>query len=67
MNYLWPSIPVSTFVQVVTIAGITMLAILSVVAGLDKGVKRLSIVNMVLALALMLFVFIWSLSRATVE
>ena len=58
MNYLWPSIPVSTFVQVVTIAGITMLAILSVVAGLDKGVKRLSIVNMVLALALMLFVFI---------
>lgn len=58
MNYLWPSIPVSTFVQVVTIAGITLLAILSVVAGLDKGVKRLSIVNMVLALALMLFVFI---------
>ncbi|MCB2428026.1 BCCT family transporter [Methylophaga pinxianii] len=58
MNYLWPSIPVSTFVQVVTIAGITLLAILSVVAGLDKGVKRLSILNMVLAVSLMLFVFI---------
>ncbi|WP_292757051.1 BCCT family transporter [Methylophaga sp. UBA2689] len=57
MNYLWPNIPVSTFVQVVTIAVITLLAILSVVAGLDKGVKRLSILNMILAVALMLFVF----------
>lgn len=58
MNYLWEDIPVSITVQVITIAGITMLAIMSVVAGLDKGVKRLSIVNMLLAIALMLFVFI---------
>lgn len=58
MNYLWPSIPVSTFVQVVTIAGITLLATFSVIAGLDKGVKNLSILNMVLAITLMLFVFI---------
>lgn len=58
MNYLWEDIPVSITVQIITIAVITMLAIMSVIAGLDKGVKRLSIVNMVLAIALMLFVFI---------
>lgn len=58
LNYLWPSIPVSTTVQIVSIALITSLAILSVVAGMDKGIKRLSIVNMVLAVTLMLFVFI---------
>jgi len=58
MNYLWEDIPVSITVQIITIAVITMLAIMSVVAGLDKGIKRLSIVNMVLAILLMLFVFI---------
>ncbi len=58
LNYLWPSIPVSTTVQIISIALITSLAILSVVAGMDKGIKRLSIVNMVLAVTLMLFVFI---------
>lgn len=58
LNYLWPSIPVSTTVQVISIALITCLAIFSVVAGMDKGVKRLSIINMVLAIALMLFVFL---------
>lgn len=58
MNYLWQDIPVSITVQIITITVITLLAIMSVVAGLDKGVKRLSIVNMVLAIALMLFVFI---------
>ena len=58
MNYLWPSVPVETWVQIVAIAVITALALISVVAGLDKGVKNLSILNMVLAVALMLFVFI---------
>ncbi len=58
MNYLWEDIPVSITVQIITITVITMLAIMSVVAGLDKGIKRLSIVNMVLAISLMLFVFI---------
>lgn len=58
LHYLWPSIPVGTSVQVIAIATITLLAIGSVVAGLDKGVKRLSILNMILAGALMLFVFI---------
>ncbi len=58
LHYLWPSIPISTTVQVIAIALITSLAIFSVVAGMDKGVKRLSIVNMVLAITLMLFVFV---------
>ncbi|PKM31380.1 MAG: choline transporter [Gammaproteobacteria bacterium HGW-Gammaproteobacteria-11] len=58
LNYLWPSIPVGTTVQIIAIAAITALALISVLAGLDKGVKNLSIVNMVLAVALMLFVFI---------
>lgn len=58
MNYLWPSVPVNVTVQIITIAVITGLAIFSVVAGMDKGVKRLSLLNMVLAVSLMLFVFI---------
>jgi len=57
LNYLWPAIPVGTAVQVLTIAFITLLAIISVVAGLDKGIKRLSILNMTIVLFLLLFVF----------
>ena len=34
LHYLWPSIPVSTTVQVISIALITCLAIFSVVAGM---------------------------------
>lgn len=58
INYLWPAVPISTTVQIIAIAVITAAATVSVVAGLDKGVKRLSILNMVLAIALMLFVFV---------
>ncbi|HCN17609.1 MULTISPECIES: BCCT family transporter [Psychrobacter] len=59
LNYLLPDmIPVSTGIQVIAIAVITAAALISVLAGMDKGVKRLSILNMVLATALMLFVFI---------
>jgi choline/glycine/proline betaine transport protein len=58
LNYLWPDIPISITVQVIAIAVITGLATISVAAGMDKGVKRLSILNMVLAVLLMSFVFI---------
>lgn len=58
MNYLWPSIPVGITTQVITIAVITGLAIVSVVAGMDKGIKRLSLINIALAVAIMTFVFI---------
>ena len=57
LHYLWPDIPINSTVQIIAIAVITVFAILSVVAGLDKGVKRLSYVNMVLVLFLLLFVF----------
>ena len=58
LNYLWPTIPLAYSVQVTCIAVITGLATISVVAGMDKGIKNLSILNMVLAVGLMLFVFI---------
>ena len=57
LNYLWPEIPVNITVQIIAIVLITGAAIVSVLAGLDKGVKRLSILNMALAVSLMLFVF----------
>ncbi|MDE0843947.1 MAG: BCCT family transporter [Psychrobacter pacificensis] len=59
LNYLLPDIiPVNTTIQVVAIALVTSAALVSVLAGMDKGVKRLSILNMVLATALMVFVFV---------
>tara|TARA_R110002124_G_scaffold91273_2_gene232459 strand:+ start:1875 stop:3545 length:1671 start_codon:yes stop_codon:yes gene_type:complete len=44
--------------KVLLITGITGLALLSVLAGLDKGVKRLSEINMVLAIVLLGFVIV---------
>ena len=59
LNYLLPDlIPISIGVQVIAIVAVTAAALVSVLAGMDKGVKRLSILNMILATALMLFVFI---------
>lgn len=58
IHYLWPVVPVTTTVQIISICTITGLAVFSVVAGMGKGVKRLSILNMVLAVSLMLFVFV---------
>src|SRR5690554_5540351 len=58
LNYLFPQIPINVTVQIAAIAIITALATLSVVAGMDKGIKRLSILNMALAATLMLFVFL---------
>jgi choline/glycine/proline betaine transport protein len=48
----------SAFVQVHLIAGITAIATWSVVKGLDRGIRRLSEINMVLAALLGLFVLI---------
>lgn len=44
--------------KVVLIIGITMIALWSVLAGLDKGVKMLSQINMGLALLLLLFIIV---------
>jgi betaine/carnitine transporter, BCCT family len=49
-------IPVNDVSKVLLITGITAIAVASVVAGLDAGVKRLSEINMVLAGLLLLFV-----------
>ena len=58
IHYLIPSVPNTTTVQIIAIAVITSLAIFSVVAGMDKGIKRLSLLNIGLAISLMLFVFL---------
>ena len=57
LNYLF-GLEVSTLVQVVLIAVITLVATGSVVAGLDSGVRRLSELNMILAAALLAFVLV---------
>lgn len=57
LNYLF-GIPMTTTTQVVLIVVITALSLVSVVAGLNGGVKRLSEINMGLAVLLLLFVII---------
>ena len=57
LNYLF-GLPVSIKVQVALIAAITCAATVSVVAGLDAGIRRLSELNLVLALLLMVFVLV---------
>ncbi|MBE9376481.1 BCCT family transporter [Saccharopolyspora sp. HNM0983] len=47
----------TTTLQLVLILGITAIAIVSLMLGLDKGLRRLALVNLWLAMALMLFVF----------
>lgn len=56
-SYLF-GIDVSTFNQIIIMCAITLLAVISVATGLDKGVRRLSEVNMVLAIILLMLVFI---------
>jgi choline/glycine/proline betaine transport protein len=48
----------STIVQVAIIAAITLVATISVVSGIDKGIKRLSQANILLALLLTILIFI---------
>ncbi|OOF11302.1 BCCT transporter [Salinivibrio proteolyticus] len=55
LHYLFDT-PLGNTTEVLLVMGITAMAILSVVAGVDKGVKRLSEVNMLLALLLLIFV-----------
>ncbi len=57
LNFLF-GIPVSNLSMIILIVCITGLALTSVVAGLDAGVKRLSEINMALAAILLLFVII---------
>ncbi|RUO28097.1 choline transporter [Aliidiomarina sedimenti] len=66
VNELW-GIPVNTTVQVIFIGIITLAAIASVAAGMDKGIKRLSVINMTLVLFLLAAVFIFGPSIFLLE
>ncbi len=57
LNHLY-GVPISAPVQIALIIGTTALATLSVVTGLDKGVRRLSELNLSLGLLLMALVLI---------
>ncbi len=57
LNHLF-GVPLGETTQIVLVIGITAIALVSVLAGLDAGVKRLSEINMVLALLLVLFVIL---------
>ena len=61
LNYLF-GIQQSVAIQVGLIVFVSFLASLSVGFGLDKGIKRLSELNLILALVLLLFVFFVSSS-----
>ena len=56
----------SNTVVVVLIIGITIIALGSVLMGMDKGVKRLSEINMVMAILLFFFVFFVSGAGAAI-
>lgn len=51
-------IPNTTLVQIILIAIITGVAAVSVVLGIERGIRNLSLINMWLAIALALFVFL---------
>lgn len=57
LNFLFET-PTDTWFQIVIIAVITFFATLSVMAGLDAGVKKLSEWNIRIAVALLLFVLV---------
>jgi choline/carnitine/betaine transport len=65
LNFLW-DVPISNGLEVMVIAVLTLLFVLSAVSGVEKGIQFLSNLNMVLAILLALFVlfvgsfvFIW--------
>src|SRR5690625_3344137 len=51
-------IPDNTLVKVIIITVLTAVAVASIVAGLDSGVKRLSNINIGMAIGLMVFIFL---------
>ena len=57
LNFLF-GVPVEPAIQLLIIAGVTGLATISVVTGLDKGVRILSEINLLVAISLMLFVLL---------
>ncbi|MDO5634578.1 MAG: dephospho-CoA kinase [Micrococcus sp.] len=65
MNYVF-DVPVAGWMQALILAVITAVALASVLAGMDKGVKRLSYVNIILAIALLVYVLMWAESSMNI-
>ncbi|HZD24773.1 MAG TPA: BCCT family transporter, partial [Alphaproteobacteria bacterium] len=57
LHYLF-GVQQATWIQLILIAVITMMATASVVSGLDVGIRRLSELNMILALVILAFVLV---------
>ncbi len=57
LNYVF-GLPNNNEVQIGIMAFVVLMAIVSVATGLEKGIRRLSETNMVLALLLLLFIFV---------
>lgn len=55
LNFLFGT-PTGNLMEVLMVVLITLVALVSVIAGLDAGVKRLSEINMMLAILLLIFV-----------
>ncbi|MGJ7906641.1 BCCT family transporter [Actinopolyspora sp. H202] len=60
-------IPNTATLQVILILSITAIAVVSVMLGIDKGIRNLSLINLWLAFALMVFVFVVASSRDIVN
>lgn len=56
-------VPLGGLIQAAIVAVITAAGITSVLMGMDKGVKRLSYINILLAIALMLFILMTGATR----
>ena len=57
LSYLFP-IPQNLYVQIIIIALVTFLATISLVCGLEKGIKNLSNINIILAFLLMSLILV---------
>jgi len=70
LHYLF-GVPLGVTTQVLLVIGITALALISVIKGLDAGVKKLSEINMVLAGLLLLFVVVigptWAIATGFID
>ncbi len=66
LNEIFPSLPINKNIQVVIIAVITLIATLSVLSGLNKGIRILSEINIWLALTLFSLVLLSCVSLPSV-
>nr|WP_192808153.1 choline BCCT transporter BetT [Hoyosella subflava] len=58
LNFMF-DIPIGTAAQIGLIVVAVLMATASAVAGVDKGIRRLSELNVILAIGLMLYIVIW--------